>query len=680
MSEDPGPQEEKARQPDRARVPEDLRPLATSAVRPLLQTVARMIATDRRAVVLATDQAQVLLANAPANQMALDSEALTTLFDWPASVERARAAGSVQLSGTRDGHPLEGELVHLPLGPADGYLLRLAESDHEAIWLRNRARSATLMRVAHDLRTPIQSLLAIAESNATRGSDDPGSADQMRRAAELALDHIDNVLNVIRGASSVAGLQPDEDFCVTEELRTLLAMVAPILRKRGAEMSVDLDPAQEVWLHGPVRFLRALFQNMIDNSAKYGGDRIDIRLTCETAPEPLIPGRQGARTTVTLEVRDQGGGLPADRKAQLNEALGQAGNIALPPVAHPTDRRPSAGLNVLAHALRQLGGEIAIFDRAPDGTEIEGAAPDGTPVLGTILRARFSLPAGVPPVAPQVQRPEHRPSPAGGPPPLAGLSLLIVEDSPSSRDWLVQVLRAAGARVHPAGNGMEALALLAREEIRSALDLVLTDMTLPYMNGFELAQRIGAARASGTLDWHGPVLGLTAHVDDRIRLACQKAGIVKVLEKPMRPAALRDAILEAVRGPTAPSETPAQAGAAPDADPAQSLAGPVVAELLDQFGAEGTRSFMTRARDEAAEVAEGLRRTGVQPDTGRRLHAATGASSLTGLTQLEQALRTLELAVERGDDDLTPLTEALETALRQTTEAIAALTRTPDAG
>lgn len=663
-SDRPAPQQDRPARPDPARVPEDLRPLAAASVRPLLQTVARMIATDRRAVVLASDQAEILLANAPANQMSLDTEALTTLFDWPACVARARAAGSAQLSGTRAGQPLEGELVHLPLGPADGYLLRLAESEHEAVWLRNRARSATLMRVAHDLRTPIQSLLAIAESGA--GTGGAGSADQMRRAAELALDHIDNVLNVIRGASGVVGLQPDEDFCLTEELRSLLAMVAPILRQRGAEIAVALDPAEDVWLHGPVRFVRALFQNMIDNSAKYGGARVDIRLTC--TPEPPAPGASAPRVTVTLEVRDQGGGLPLERKTQLNEALGQSGTIALPPVAHPTESRPSAGLNVLAHALRQLGGELAVFDRAPDGSALPGSAPEGSPVLGTILRARFSLSAGTPRSAPPPRAAEA----PRGPAPLAGLTLLIVEDSPSSRDWLLQVLRASGARVHPAGNGMEALALLDREEIRATLDLVLTDMTLPYMNGFELAQRIGAARASGALDWHGPVLGLTAHVDDRLRQACEEAGIVKVLEKPIRPAALRTAILEALKAPGTPAEAPDPAE--PSADTTGALARPVVNELLDQFGPKGTRDFMTRARDEAAEVAQGLRRSGVQPDTGRRLHAATGASSLTGLSRLEQALRQLELAVERGETDLTPLTEALEAALRDSSQAIETLT------
>ncbi|WP_010141904.1 hybrid sensor histidine kinase/response regulator [Oceanicola sp. S124] len=636
----------------------------------MLQVVARMIATDRRAVVLASERAEILLANAPANRIPLDSAALTRLLDWPTVVARARDAGSVQVSTSNEAQPLEGEVVHLSLGAADCYLLRLAESDQEAAWLRNRARSARLMRVAHDLRTPIQSLLAIAETGLSpddqspddKGADDKGSDDGHRallqQAAELALDHIDNVLNVIRGEGSVAGLQPDEDFCVTEELRSLLAMVSPIVRQRGAEMNVTLDPPEDVWLHGPVRFLRALFQNMIDNSAKYGGEMVEILLSCRPLSETMDGVGSRHRISVSLEVRDLGGGLPPERKAQLNEALGQAGNLVLPPTATASESRPSAGLNVLAHALRQLGGELEVFDRGADGAPLPPDGSAGTVVTGTLLRASFCLPEGeaLAPLAPPA-------APTDGTAPLAGLRLLIVEDSPSSRDWLVQILRAAGARVYPAGNGMEALALLARKEVHSALDLVMTDMTLPYMNGFELAQRITAARIAGRLTWSGPILGLTAHVDDQIRASCAAAGIARVLEKPIRPSALCQAIREALTLGPATAAPPAEAGDV-------TLANPVVEDLLQQFGTEGTRRFMTRAHDEAGEVAADLRREGVRSDTGRRLHAATGACSLTGLTALESALRQIEIAVKAQETELDPHIDTLEATLRATTDAI----------
>ncbi len=123
------------------------------SVRPILRAMARLIATDRRAVVLANAAGRVLLANQGANRLCLVQAELLARLDWPKLCARVRRAGSVNATWHQDDQVFEGEVVHVPLGPAEGFLLRLAENDHESTWLRNRARSATLMRVSHDLRT-----------------------------------------------------------------------------------------------------------------------------------------------------------------------------------------------------------------------------------------------------------------------------------------------------------------------------------------------------------------------------------------------------------------------------------------------------------------------------------------------------------------------------------------------
>ena len=641
------------------------RHIEAAAVRPVLQAIARLIATDRRAVLLATDQAEILLANAPANRLGLGAAELQEHADWPALCAAAGKAGSIAVSFALGDAELEGEVVHLPLGRADGYLLRLSENDHEAAWLRNRARTATLMRVAHDLRTPIQSLLATAENlldKTSIGVSDDGqdARAQLARAAEVALDHISNVLAVIRGEQNATRLIPDEDFSITAELRSLLAMVSPIAQRRGAEVTLHHDPQGDTWVNGPVRFVRALSQNMIDNSIKYGGRAIDIHLTCTPTS-----GTERA-VDITLEVRDLGGGLPPDQKNRLQRALG--GDATVPaPDAGTEDHagRPSAGLNVLAHALRQLGGTLEVLDRDADG---DALADDTTaPVAGTILRARFTLSPADPPAT--------SPRPAKQSATLDGIAVLLVEDSPASRDWLVHILQRAGASVRASGNGKEALSLIGQPDVAATTDLVLTDMTLPFMSGVELARQIRADQASGTLTWRGPVLGLTAHVDEKIREACHKAGIRTVLEKPIRPAELCTAILEALH----PTETSGLSGREPTAQGDDSadqqidtslLANPVVGDLVEQLGRDGARGFMRRALAEAQSVADKLRKDGADADSGRLLHAATGACGLTGLTRVEQCLRAIELALETPGADLPMLYADLDTALRKTGAAI----------
>lgn len=676
-----------------------------SVYRPVVQVIARLIATDRRAALLASESGRILLANAPAKALGLGSAPLPQVFggqgslapedDWPDLVARARRAGSVRVCVNRGGQPLEGELVALPVGPATGFFLRLSDSEDEATWLRNRARAATLLRVAHDLRTPIQSLLASAEGLIAGDTPEPGALARLRRAADLSLQHVSNVLSVLRGEQRGSGLQPDTAFSAAQELDALIAVLHPVATARGAEIRLSSKVSGPEPLVGPVRFVRALFQNMLDNAVKYGGPEIEV--TLRQAPLPAAPegsgqGADAPLQEVLLEVRDLGGGLPQAQRDRLEAALGLAaegGGIApeagtAKSVEGRASSRPSGGLDVLAHALLQLGGKLEVEDRLGSGAAGEGAAG----VIGTVLRARFSLPADTAAAADPMP---PAPRPAAADSRLQGARILLVEDSPASRTWLCQVLRNAGAEVTAAGSGPEALGLLA-EEGADRIELVLSDVTLPGMHGVELARRIRARSGPGIVPGAPRIVGLTAHADDRIRAACLKAGMVAVLEKPIRPGELCTALgalrAPAVSGPepqdstrapkraptpsTTPAATPAttpapaqapRRGAPAGSDPL--LDADVVAELESELGRDRARAFMTRALAEAEQALAAVR-AGVGETTACTLHAATGACGLTGLALVERRLRALEDAVKAGAGDLAADLGALEAAVQGT--------------
>jgi CheY-like chemotaxis protein len=646
---------------------------AQNATRPVLQTIARMIATDRRPAALLSETAKLLLANAAARQLGLSEDVLLNKLDWPLLCQQALRAGSVALSLKIDAAAHAGELVYLPLNGANGFLLRLAETEQESTWLENRARAATLLRVAHDLRTPIQSLLAMADAVLENPGHSPQqdidtTREQFHASAERALDHINNVLAVIRGEQSASGLQQDEDFCLMEEIRAILAMIFPIANTKQTEIRIRFEPAEDIWVNGPVRFVRALCQNIFDNAVKHGGPRVEITVRCEALFATPAPDAQtGWR--IFLEVQDLGGGLPDDQKLRLRRALGPK-SIELKdreetverPKANP--ERTSAGLNVLAHALHQLGGRMTVRDRHSNEAE---SATANMEIIGTTVTATFDLNWAEP-------RLKIEPEKGGATNALLqGISILLVEDSPSSRDWLMHVLRNGGATVYTAGNGMEALAILEEEDRQKDIKVVLTDMTLPFMSGVELTRRIRDKQKQGHLHWSGSVVGLTAHIDERIRNACQAAGVVRVLNKPIRPQHL----LKAIKDVTEITRTQNAATPATDAKQMEiSSAGcgflthDTVRDLMDQLGIEGAKSFMLRAHAEARGILQSIREDGITADTGRRLHAATGACGLTGLSAIEKNLRALELAVDERRSNLEELASSLESALDSTFKAI----------
>ena len=636
-----------------------------ATVRPVLQAIARLISTDRRAVILATDKAEVLLSNVAAARVGMDTDGLKTAFDWPALCARARRAGSIAVSKVFDKTELEGELVYMPLGTADGFLLRLAETDQEAAVLRNRTRTATLLRVSHDLRTPIQSLLAATD--AMFQTDDASTADvrrdQMQRSAQLALSHIDNVIKVIRGELTTADIQSDEDFSIAEETRATLDMIRPIAALRGTSVALHVDPSAEEQVNGPVRFVRALLQNMFDNSVKHGGSKVEVRVTCAPA------AGTAAKKNITVEVCDLGGGLPQTQKARLMRAIDLA-DVSLArqsgAAAGPADGRPSAGLNVLAYALSQLGGTLEVFDRGADGNALAEGAADN--VVGTILRARFDLAAADTTAVPAITPPAV----ADDSPVLRGIGVLVVEDSPSSRDWVVHCLTAAGAQVVAVENGLRALEVLQGADAEGKIDLLLTDMTLPYINGIELVQRIIAQQSSGALAWRGKMLGLSAHIDDNLRAACLKLGMAQLLEKPIRSVDLCRSVQDVVRASAcdvAPVPDQKAAGGA-DCTHADPLAESMVNELVGQLGLDTARGFMLRARSEAQGVFEDMQQQGMHADTGRLLHAATGACGLTGLKLLERTLRELEILAKASKPISQTQLGDLDTALAATGRAI----------
>lgn len=649
-----------------------------ASYRPVLQTVARLIASDRRAVLLANEAGEVLLANAPAKRLGLDRD-LRKHLDWPDLCTVVKRAGSASVSVSIEGVALEGELVLLPLGPASGYYLRLSETDDEALWLRNRARAATLLRVTHDLRTPIQSLLASAEillQQQDRGDD---ALDRLRRVADLSLDHISNVLAVIRGEQSAAAARRDEVFSLKDELGQLIDIIHPIADRRNVSMTLSLPEDSDTRVIGPVRFVRALFQNMIDNAVKHGGAAVEVALTVA----PLRAGiddlrAKESRLEITLEVRDQGGGLPENQKDRLRQALGQGGSVTSP-APQEAQKRPSGGMNVLAHALTQLGGHLSLLDRGADG---ERAASEGEEVVGTILRAVFSLPAAE---TSETAAIETMPQDTDGL--LRGKTLLVVEDSPASQAWLSHVLQAAGAEVQVAGSGKAALSVLENPTGRG-IDLVLSDVTLPQMSGVELARRIASGIASGSINPAPRVLGLTAHIDERIRDACLQAGMQRVLEKPIRPGPLCHAAREALDAPKLPvpmpptSPPPAKVSKKTNAakSPRQEgtvLNDSVVTELVSGLGPEGARKFMSRALGEASTALVSLKTNGVTDRIDCTMHAATGACGLTGLALLDTRMRVLEDAVKSGKTDLSEEIATVTDALTRTAKAIKALGTEP---
>ncbi len=126
---------------------------------------------------------------------------------------------------------------------------------------------------------------------------------------------------------------------------------------------------------------------------------------------------------------------------------------------------------------------------------------------------------------------------------LRGHSVLIAEDDPISRAYLVQILRASGLTIHEAGDGQQALEVLQRERC----ELVLLDIHMPRLRGDELAQRIRASEA-GVAHRDVPLLAITAFVSPEERKGYLDVGFTEVYGKPFAAEDLLAAITRHLSG------------------------------------------------------------------------------------------------------------------------------------
>jgi CheY-like chemotaxis protein len=286
--------------------------------------------------------------------------------------------------------------------------------------------------------------------------------------------------------------------------------------------------------------LRQILLNLVGNAIKFT-DRAGVRLVGR-----LSPHAPSGEAVLQFNVIDTGIGMTPEQIDRLFEPFTQADET--------TARRfggTGLGLTISRTLARLLGGDITVTSRPGEGSDFTVTVAAG-PLTGVPMmeRPRFTLsPSG--------------PSPSGGASareePLSGLRILLVEDGADNQRLFSTLLRGAGSAVEIAEDGRLALERLFRRaaDPDRAFDLVVMDMQMPEMDGYD------AARALRARDCRVPIIALTAHAMDGARERCLDAGCDDFLTKPVR----RDALLAACAALTgradhsAPSTAEARPGA-----------------------------------------------------------------------------------------------------------------------
>lgn len=503
----------------------------------------------------------------------------------------------------------------------------------------NRAKSAFLATVSHEIKTPITSIIGLTGliDDGRLSAQHQRYVGSIRASGKLLSELVENILGLSR-AEANALQRVDQDFDLCELIEELMPIVGPDARAHGLQTLIEIAPEVQCWVRGDAPKLRHVLMNLLSNALKFtetGG--VTIRVSNAAGATDGVP-------VVRFEVADTGVGLPAGNIDWLFDPFTQ--------YAHPRlgtgTRGTGLGLAICRRLVMFLGGTIS--------------ARPGTPA-GSVFTFELPFPEAR---GPQIS--EHAET---------RLAVLVVEDDP------VNALVAEGHLVElghaPVVVHSYAAALQALENER--FDLVLTDNRLDEATGLDLALHL--RRAAEPRLKTLPVIVVTAAIPD---ISDKPAGTVQVfVEKPFDRHDLARAIRhsmaakEAGRGGSTGVRTapePDESEGKPDHHAAPLLETHVLNQLLTDLGVERCGRIVESYLENAPRLAQAIANGAAAGDLAaisEAAHKLISAASFVGLTSV--ALRARDLHRSCAARDIRQ-TRAIQTDLqglsRHATEALAA--------
>ncbi len=393
------------------------------------------------------------------------------------------------------------------------------------------AKSAFLANMSHEIRTPLTAILGFTELalDGCPAQCDFGRTELsehlriIKRNGEHLLSIINDILDLakIEAGKATVEMIPCSP---TEIVAEVLVLMKAWAEGNGLDLAFTCNGSLPDQVFTDPTRLRQILINLVGNAVKFTQQgEVQVEATCVKGDGPPL---------LQFDVVDTGQGMTAEESARLFSPFMQADDS--------TVRRHGGtglGLTISKRFAEMLGGDVTLVESTPrKGSRfrvtIAAGCPDGA------ARPRVPSQSNS---APREGR--RRPLTAK---PLDGCRILLAEDGPDNQRLTTLVLRKAGAEVTVVENGRLAVdqALSARDAGRP-FDVILMDMQMPVMDGYEATGRL----RSENLD--GPIIALTAHAMASDREKCVHAGCDDYATKPIDRDRLIDTILRHRRASSA---------------------------------------------------------------------------------------------------------------------------------
>jgi len=426
----------------------------------------------------------------------------------------------------------------------------LVEEKAEQLAITSRYKSEFLANMSHELRTPLNSLLILAQELAANpdGNLLPKQIEYatiIRSSGTDLLKLINDILDISKIESGTVAL--DISNWPLEELKPMLERTfRHVAEATKLAFAIDLRSDLPQTIPTDPQRLQQILNNLLSNAFKFT-ERGKVEFVAEMATSGWSPSNEALNHTpkvIALRVIDTGIGIPIDKQQSIFESFAQADGS--------TSRKyggTGLGLSICRELTRLLGGEIRLQSEPGVGSIFTVYLPliaPAHPRRGAPSETMEAA-AGIAPQPVLVGAGGHGPlkseaveQTSGGNGFAAAKSLLVVEDDPIQRQYIIDLMAPTNTRTTAVSSGDEALTLLQKERF----DCVVLDLGLPGMSGWRVIEELQANQSLGST----PLLVYTARdLTRREELKLGKAAKSIVIKDARSPQRLKQEITSVLR-------------------------------------------------------------------------------------------------------------------------------------
>ena len=364
----------------------------------------------------------------------------------------------------------------------------------------NEAKTEFLQRMSHDIRTPIngiRGLVNMADHYADDMEKQTEYRTKVKEASNLLLELVNDVLDMSKLESGEIVLEE-----IPFNLSSISREVFVVIEQMAAEQNIRVAWEKKEITHrdfiGSPGYVKRVMMNVLSNAVKYNKENGQIYVSCVE-----IPSEQPEMTTMEFVCRDTGIGMAEEFQKHIFEPFAQE---------HTGSRAKFAGtglgMAISKKLVEEMGGTITFESKKGVGSTF-------------VIRVPFKI---------DLDADKREESKDVSEKSIKGMHVLLAEDNELNMEIAEFLLQNEGAEVTKAWNGQEIVELFRKSE-SGEFDVILMDIMMPIINGYEAAKRIRSLDREDAKKI--PIIAMTANAFTEDRIRAKEAGMDEHVAKPI---------------------------------------------------------------------------------------------------------------------------------------------------